>query len=174
MGVPLLLGTWYADPLTTKEAKALLEQSEARAIVRKRHGGNTLACRLQGLIAHFWLQGGEVHELYVMISPAARRSAHGRALLELIYGQLLISRRLSAGLKHLDEGFSLAANLFAANDYLAVMNRHRLLKQLPLSDTPMTAEPLEALLTSAKVIERMRQSNASRPSYKHDPKDTYG
>ncbi len=167
------LGIWYADPLSPEQARRLLELSDERERKRKRHSGSTLTCKIQRMIARFWLDG-DIHDTYMMLRPAAKRSAHGRALLELIYGQLLLSRHLSEGLPHLEWGFRPAANLFTAGDYLEVMNRHRLLCQLPLSDTPAHAEPLKVLLTSARVIERMKQSGSTRPSYRHDPKDTYG
>jgi hypothetical protein len=125
------------------------------------------------MLAHFWL-GDDIHDEYLMLKPVAKRSAHGRALLELIYGQLLISQHLQQGLSHLEQGFRLAANIFSAGDYLKVMNRHRLLRHLPLTDTSIKAEPLEALLISAQVIERMKQSDNIRPNYRYDPKDTYG
>jgi hypothetical protein len=125
------------------------------------------------MLAQYWL-GHSIHDAYLMLQPAVARSTRGRALLELLYGQLLLSRRLAAGMAHLEQGFRLAANLFAAGDYLQVMNRHNLLRQLPLSDTPTEAETLEALLTSARVIERMRQPDGTRQAYRHNPKDTYG
>lgn len=168
-----ILGIWYADPLSPKEAKQILARSEVRERVRKRHRGNTLTCKLQAMQARFWL-GSDIREEYQMLKHVVARSAHGRALLELIYGQLLISRRLAEGAKHLEIGFRLASNLFTAGDYLEVMNRHRLLRQLPLSDKPAKAEALVTLLTSARVIERMRQSENSRPAFGHDSKDTYG
>ncbi|MGM0592933.1 MAG: hypothetical protein ACQETD_00215 [Pseudomonadota bacterium] len=125
------------------------------------------------MVARFWL-GADIVDDYQLLKPAAARSAHGEALLDLVYGQLLLSRKLASGLPHLERGFRRAANLFSASDYLEVMNRHRLLRQLPLSDIPAPAEPLEALLIAARVIERMRQSSPQRPAYRHDPKDTYG
>ena len=170
---PSILGRWYADPLSPDQARKLLEQTEAREEKRKRHGGNTLTCKLQRMVALFWL-GEDVNAYYHMLNPLAIRSPHGHALLELIYGQLLLSRHLNAGMRHLEKGFRLAANLFSAGDYLEVMNRHRLLRQLPLSDTPAHAETLEAMHTSAKVIERMKQTESTRQPYRHDPKDTYG
>jgi hypothetical protein len=173
MTTPHCLGRWYADPMTPEAARQLLAHSETQENRRKRHGGSTLCCQLQRMVALFWLEH-DIHDTYLMLRPAAARSAHGRILLELTYGQLLLSRRLRGGVTHLESGFRLAANLFAAGDYLAVMNRHRLLRQLPLSETAVAAEPLQALLTAARVIERMRQPDASRPAYRHDPKDTYG
>lgn len=168
-----ILGIWYADPLSPNEAMQLLVRCEERERERKRHRGNTLTCKLQAMLARFWL-GGDIRDEYLMLKPAVARSAHARALLELIYGQLLISRRLAEGMKHLDIGFRLASNLFTAGDYLDVMNRHRLLRQLPLSDNPAKAEALDVLLTMARVIERMRQPENFRTAYRHDPKDTYG
>ncbi|NIP54971.1 MAG: hypothetical protein GWO26_23885, partial [Phycisphaerae bacterium] len=85
-----------------------------------------------------------------------------------------LSRQLSGAMEHLERGFDLARHLFTASDYFTVMNRHRLLRQLPLSDTPTHAEALAAMLTSAKVIERMKQPEKTRQTYLHDPKDTYG
>jgi len=173
MTQPSILGRWYADPLSSDEARQLLEQTEQREEKRKRHCGNTLTCKLQRMVALFWL-GEEVNAYYQILRPLAARSPHGHALLELIYGQLLLSSHLKEGLMHLEQGFRLAAKLFTARDYLDVMNRHRLLRQLPLSDTPTHADPLSAMLTSAKVIERMKQPENKRQPYFHDPKDTYG
>lgn len=173
MSTPRSLGIWYADPLSYEQARALLAESEARERGRKSRGGSTLACRLQHMAAQYWL-GRDIGDEYLMLRPIAARSAHGRALLELVYGQLLVSRHRVEGLNHLEQGFRLASRLFAAGDYLQVMNRHRLLRQLPLSGTPAKAAPLEALLTSARVIERMSQSDKRRGAYRHDPKDTYG
>ncbi|HEY9147811.1 MAG TPA: hypothetical protein VIQ22_02280 [Gammaproteobacteria bacterium] len=173
MTQPSILGRWYADPLSPDEARQLLKQTEQREEKRKRHGGGTLICGLQRMVARFWL-GGDIADDYQLLRPAAARTAHGEALLKLVYGQLLSSRKLAAGLPHLESGFRRATSLFAAGDYLEVMNRHRLLRQLPLTDTPVPAEPLETLLTTARVIERMRQSSPQRSPYRHDPKDTYG
>ena len=173
MKTPRSLGLWYADPLSPERAAELLALSEERENRKKRQGGNPLLSRIQRMLANFWL-GGDIHDSYQMLKPSAARSAHGKALLELIYGQLLLSRRIAAGLPHLDKGFRLATPLFSAGDYLEVMNRHRLLRQLPLTDEAGMAESLEMMLTASRVIERMRQSGNSRPAYRHDPKDTYG
>lgn len=173
MSSSYILGRWFADPLTERQAAQLLEQSDARERRRKRHGGNTLTCRLQAMLAHFWL-GKDIDEEYRMLQPAFSQSRHARALLELLYGQCLISQKLKRGIPHLERGFRLAVNLFAAEDYLKVMNRHRLLRQLPLSTTASEAETLDALITTARVIERMQRNDSRRSPYRHDPTDTYG
>lgn len=173
MSEPTILGRWYAEPLSADEARQCFAEASRRLEQRLRHGGRTLCCRLHLMMARFW-QGEDISEEYRNLQRLAAGRAHSRALLELIYGQLLLSRQLTGALEHLDYGFNLARNLFTAGDYFTVMNRHRLLRQLPLSDTPAEAKPLESLLTSARVIERMRQSAPARPNYPHDPKDTYG
>lgn len=173
MSTPRSLGIWYADPLSHEQARRLLALSEERERRQKRRSGSTLVCKLRHMVAQYWLDR-DISDVYLMLKPTAARSAHGRALLELVYGQLLLSRRQAEGMNHLEQGFRLATRLFAAEDYLQVMNRHRLLHHLPLSDTPAEAEPLEVLLTSARVIERMKQCDNRRSAYQHDPKDTYG
>jgi len=173
MSQPSTLGRWYADPMSTEAAQQLTVTATRRMERRLRHGGGTLCCRLQLLRAKFW-QGIDISGDIQGLQPIAARSAHGKALLDLLYGQLLLSRRLAGGLQHLDRGFDIARTLFTASDYFTVMNRHRLLRQLPLSETPSHAESLETLLISARVIERMKRADIRRGSYSHDPKDTYG
>jgi len=173
MTVQTLLGRWYAEPLTATQAQQLLDKSTRRLEGRLRHGGNTLCCRLAQMQARFWL-GKPIEEYYLSLHHLASRSAHGLALLELVYGQLLISRRLGGAVMHLQRGFELARPLFAPGDYFQVLERHRLLRQLPLSDTPGPAESLQQLLTTARVIERLERPEERRGSYRHDRHDTYG
>ena len=173
MNTHSLLGRWYAEPLTTFQAERLLAEWTARLDGRLRHGGGTLCCRLGRMRARFWL-GFPVDEEYLSLRHAAGRSAHGGALLELLYGQLLISRGLQDAPVHLQRGFELARPLFASGDYFQVLERHRLLRLLPLSDSPSPPRTLETLLTTARVIERMERPEQKRGSYQHDRHDTYG
>jgi hypothetical protein len=159
--------------MSSEAAQQLSVAATRRMERRLRHGGGTLCCRLQLLRAKFW-QGIDISGDIEGLQPIAARSAHGRALFELLYGQLLLSRRLAGGLLHLNRGFDLSRNLLTASDYFTVMNRHRLLHQLPLSDSPSQAETLETMLISARVIERMKRGDIRRGGYSHDPKDTYG
>jgi hypothetical protein len=167
------LGRWYAEPLTTTQAQELLEQSTTRLEARLRHGGNTLCCRLMQMQARFWLDR-PIADHYRSLQHLAACSAHGRALLELVYGQLLVSRRISNATEHLQRGFELARPLFAPGDYFQVLERHRLLTQLPLSDIPSAAESLKQLLTTARVVERLERPGERRGNYSHDRHDTYG
>jgi hypothetical protein len=166
-----LLGIWHGDPLDTAAAQDLL----ARAQQRQRRGKRQRRCRtcvLQELIAHYW-QGENIAALYRHALPLMRHSAHGRALLELVTGQLLLSRRLHSARQHLEQGFHLASRLFTPDDYLAVLKRKQQLAHLPLSDTPLPAATLTQLLVTAQVIERM-EGGTRRPLGKHDPTDLYG
>lgn len=166
-----LLGSWHAEPLDVSAARALL----ARAQQRQRRGQRQRRCRtcaLQELIARCWL-GEEIGTLYRHALPLQQRSAHARALLEIITGQLLLSRRLNGAWQHLNDGFHRASRLFTPSDYLTVLQRQQHLSRLPLSDTPLPAATLAELLTTAKVIERMA-GGSRRPLGKHDPTDLYG
>ncbi|GAB4301356.1 MAG: hypothetical protein Kow0096_22120 [Thiohalomonadaceae bacterium] len=165
------LGMWHGDPLAAAAAQALL----ARARQRQRRGQRQRRCRtcaLQELVARYWL-GEDMAALYHHALPLLRRSAHGRALLELITGQLLLSRRLNGARQHLERGFHLASRLFTPADYLAVLKRQQQLACLPLGDTPLPAATLTQLLTTAQVIERM-EGGRRPPQGKHDPTDLYG
>lgn len=166
-----LLADWHAAPLDTAAATALL----GRARQRRQRGQRSRRCRtclLQEMIARYWL-GEEIGALYQLAAPRLQGSAHGRALLEIITGQLLLSRRLTVARAHLDRGFHLASRLFTPADYLMVLNRHQQLARLPLGDTPLPAATLAQLLTTAQVIERL-EGGTARPRGKHDPTDLYG
>lgn len=168
-----ILGRWYAEPLTAAQAKHLLDKSTVRLEARIRHGGGTLYLRMIQMRARFWM-GKPIAEHYQTLRHLAGRSPHGLALLELIYGQHLISRRLTGGSEHLQRGFELARPLFSPGDYFQVLERHRLLGHLPLSDTPAPPESLQQLLTTARVQERLERPGELRGSYQYDKHDTYG
>jgi hypothetical protein len=166
-----LLGDWHADPLDMEAARTLL----AAAQQRRRRGTRQRRCRtcqLQEMIARYWL-GEDIAMLYRDAAPLLQGSAHGRALLELVVGQLLQSRRRRGAQQHLERGFHLGSRLFTPADYLAVLNRHQQLARLPPGDAPQPAATLAQLLVTARVIERL-EGRARRPHGKHDPTDLYG
>ncbi len=165
------LALWHADPLDAEAARTLLE----RAQQRQRRGQRLRRCRtcvLQELVARCWL-GEDIDALYRHALPLLRQSAHGRALLEIVTGQLLLSRRLNGARQHLEDGFHLASRLFTPADYLAVLNRRQQLAHLPLGETSLPAATLAELLTTAQVIDRL-EGDGRRLRGKHDPTDLYG
>lgn len=165
------LGMWYADPLDKGQARALLAEGERRRLRAARSGRHCLSAELQQLVAHHWL-GRPLEGDYQRLALAARGTAHGRALVELIYGQLLMSRRLRGAMRHLERGFSLAHALLAPADYFLLLKRHSLLGRLPLGKQPLPAESLHGLLATAAVIARLQPQQ--RPKRAHDPDDLYG
>ncbi len=162
-----LLGDWHADPLDAEAARALLTAAQQR----RRRGTRQRRCRtclLQEMIARYWL-GEDIAALYRDAAPLLQGSAHGRALLELLVGQLLQSQRRHGARQHLERGFHLASRLFTPADYLAVLNRHQLLARLPLSERASPAAPLTALLTTARVIARLEGPANRHTLAQNDP-----
>lgn len=164
------LARWYADPLS----KAQADQRVSRAMERMRTysplEGQSALNDLDLVIGHFW-QGRDVTaELASRLQVASGQPE--QALLELVTGQLLASRKLNGAHRHLDQGFRLAAGHLTARDYLTLMNRHRRLRSLELSDVAGAGLSLEELLQEAAVVDRLRMGEPHRLRY--DPKDTLG
>ncbi len=107
-----------------------------------------------------------------MAVRAGGRNRRARALAELVYGQLLLSRKLTGAFDHLGAGFSLAGPMMMAEDYLNVRRRHALLRRLELASTPASPHSLDALLVEAAVIVKLE--GRSMPRFTHDPCDTSG
>ena len=157
------LGHWYADPIDAETAHRLLE----RCRVHRR--GRRPFTRALELAARFQLNESIDFD-YRLLVDELRPHPHAAALLELVYGQLLISRKLRAGITHLKRAEQLAARLFAPGDYFTVIERHELLAELALGDAPSPPLPLESLLTEARVIRRLR--GPRRPIPVSDHSDT--
>ncbi|HEY0722049.1 MAG TPA: hypothetical protein VGE50_12435 [Gammaproteobacteria bacterium] len=135
----------------------LLHTAQQREAKRVRRGKSCYVCRLQRMIAHYWL-GKEIGEEFQVLQLRLRNTAHGRILAELIYGQLLISQRRSGAMAALDHAFHAARHLLMPNDYFVLFKRHNLLRKLPLGAEPQKELSLEELLTTAAVIERMTKT----------------
>ena len=170
-----LLAQWFASPLSRVEAEALWQQATERRDRRLRRGYPSLIPCLQQLCARFWLEQSIEADYQQLCAQFQRRhSRRALALLELSVGQLFASRGMKDALPHLQRGFALARELFAANDYFIVHRRHQLLAQLPLTSQPGPPQNLKQLLNTAGVIVRMKQTRPQRAPYQHDPNDTYG
>jgi len=166
---PSLAG-WYANIIAPQRAVVLQAVAQRQWQVRLCAGLSGFRPRLQILACHFWLGAGVDLE-YASLAAAARDD-YERALLELVYGQLLISGRLRRALPHLQTGFTLAAAYLAAADYFRLVRRHELLRCIALRDTPAPARNLEALLAEAAVIEQLRAGECRRDGHTHH--DTVG
>lgn len=149
-----LLARWYATPLDRDAAVALLRAAQQREAMRVRRGKSCYTCRLQRMIAHYWL-GKEIDEELRALQLRLRNTAHGRILAELIYGQLLMSQRRTGAMTALDHAFHTARHLLTPADYFVLFKRHGLLSHLPLGTQPQQPLSLAELLTTAVVIERL-------------------
>ena len=162
------LASWFAVPLTVEQAQAAL--SEVRHSLR---GGRAaqqrlFTMRLAEIILRYWA-GYDIEPNYRTLL-ALLNEQRERALLDLCYGQLLISRKQESAWRHLDKGFTAAVHLLEPEDYFTVLKRHQLLRQLPLGSLPSEAAPLAALLAEARVIARLRGLGGRRdmPAPKHN------
>ncbi len=167
---PVLLGQWFADPLAPDRLGALCAAAHHNQQRAHAGGGSGFGPRLQSLICSYW-RGGQ----WQVVRDSLRATAVSpleAALLELVTGQLLMSRKLSGAMERLDAGFGLAANLFPAGDYFRVLRRHALLRRLPLSAAGQPAAGLASLLTEARVIRAL--GPGPRRVAGADPEDTLG
>jgi hypothetical protein len=163
------LAGWYATPVARARAVELhaeSHQAEQRALAG---AGDASLPRLARLVATYWLDGSvelDYRSLAVTLPPARR------ALVELIYGQLLISRKRVGALEHLRRGFTLAAPALAPADYFALLRRHELLQSLVLTAAGFPPQDLPDLLNEARIVRQFGPGGAPRPA--HKPDDTLG
>lgn len=171
-GARLPYAGWYADPLAPDAAAALhaqARQAVQRSLADGTPGGQPLSLRLAELIAGFWLGRAVALDHRSLIATQPREF---QALVELIYGQLLISRKLAGALDHLDRGFILAVPHLAPAEYFALLRRHELLRALPLRADASAALTLPELLIEARIIRRLQPAGRRRTVHPHD--DTLG
>jgi len=166
---PSLTG-WYADPIATAEARALLDRTLRRLRSRLCGGGRCFSLQVLRMICHHWLPSGSALD-YRQLSALACDDSE-RALVELVYGQLLISGKRQPARQHLGRGFSLAARHLDTVDYILLLRRHDLLEYLPLSKSPVVARDLQSLLKEAAVISRLRGNE--RRVHESSHRDTLG
>ena len=165
------LGDWFAEPMDHALAGTLLEktrQAMQRSIVLGQPG---YELRILELITAYWLDR-PVENLFTSLS-AISGNRYQRALLALVYGQLLMSRKQAGAMIHLDTGFRLASNMLEAQDYFKLMQRHDLLRRLPVSTGLAQPLGLAALLAEANVIQQICGTGVPEVIFGQSP-DTLG
>ncbi len=167
---PASLAGWYTDPLAARAANELLARTRALQQSRLRTGAPGFQLQVLALICHDWL-GSEAELGYAQLVALAADD-HERALLELVQGQRLASRKCTAAMGHLRRGFRLAAPLLEPHRYFELVRRHELLGCLPFSATPSAPQALASLLNEAAVIERLR--SGERYIHTNGHRDTLG
>ena len=167
---PPSLAAWYADPLAQGMAEELHAGAEQALQARLRAGAACFQLRVLQLVCHFWLAESISLE-YERLRISAVDGCE-QALLELVYGQLLVSCKDRPAHRHLERGFALAAPQLDAADYFRLLRRHELLGYLHLSGTATLPQALDALLAEAAVIRRLQQGTCKQ--YRGTHADTVG
>jgi hypothetical protein len=164
-GTGLELAAWYADPLPLREVRMLHELAVRMRQACLRRGESCFRLEVLQLVCRYWLEMN-AGLAYRQLASLARCDAE-HALLELVYGQLLISRKLQAASWHLEYGFSLGARRLDSADYFTLVRRHERLGWLQLTETPAQPAPLQTLLNEAAVIAQLSGSHRSAPVRAH-------
>ena len=156
--------------MTDSQLAQLLSVCQQELQTRLCNGGSCFALHVLQLVCRFQRQAN-VELAYQQLRTSAQ-DASEQALLELVYGQLLASRKKTGAHQHLADGFALAAAVLSSTEYFQLVRRHELLGWLVLSDAASVPQPLDALLAEAAVIKKL-QGDAGLPhSLAH--RDTLG
>jgi len=164
------LAAWYGEPMAAADAACLYADTEKALRSRLCAGLPAFQLHVLRLLGHFWMDVSITLEYQQL--AASTSVQRDRALLEIVYGQLLFSRRQQPALEHLDRGFRLAASSLGAQDYFLLVRRHELLRHIPLSATQAAPHGLQSLLAEAAVIRQLQ--GASRRSCCDSHHDTLG
>lgn len=167
---PAPLSAWYGNPMTAESAEHLLSRARMQQQERLRAGAASFQLQLLETLCHDWLGTGTDKGFAEPGALAGRR--HERALLRLVRGQLLASRKACGATTYLTAGFREAAPLLESADYFALVRQHELLEYLPWSEKPSMALALDELLTEAAVIKQLRSGQTDMRACLHQ--DTVG
>jgi hypothetical protein len=166
-----MLTKWYANPQSIDEARSHIIKTSQRLQQHYRRGTGCRFCQLQLSISAFWL-GEDVKPQIEKLLFQHQNQRRFTALINLVYGQLLMSQRLKDARYYLDEGFKQASPLLTNSDYFKIHHQHQLLKIIPLEDKPLPATDLKTLINMAEVISKFPQQEPRK--YHYDPSDLYG
>ena len=149
-----VLATWYGEPMGAAAAASLYARAQQELQQRLCLDRGAFSLHVLQLVCNYWrnAQGASAYGT-LAASAGGRRE---RALLELVYGQLLMSSKLLPANVHLERGFELAAPWLASVSYFELVRRHDTLACLRLTDRPAPAQGLAALLSEAAVVRRLR------------------
>jgi len=149
------LAAWHAAPLNKTQAQQLFDDVQKQRKQAVLGGEQCILCQIHEFIAQFWLGKSVLNslELAVQIESDAAR----RALLLLVYGQLLLACKLNAAFEFLDRGLQEAAPLLSPTDYFRVVNRHELLSVLPLFSEARPPADIASLENEARIVLRLKQ-----------------
>ena len=162
---------WYANPMSIDEAKLLASSAQKSRGENLKQGLNDKSeYEVIELVTAFW-QNKDINRCYSLLLKTCN-SPKTRALLELVFGQLLMSRKLQPAMIHLQAGLQGLSPYLDSADYLMLMRRHDLLANLHLSNTPHPPANLSELENEARVIKKLK--GKQRIKLDSDSNDTVG
>lgn len=164
------LADWYGDPLSKDMAQTLTAITQHELRSRLCEGDSCFQLHVLLIACDYWI-GASIEMAYEQLA-ASTSDVRESALLELVYGQLLISCKYRQAPGHLGNGFSLAVDFLDSSDYFCLVRQHELLNYLPVSSTPSEPLELESLLTEAGVIKQLQSGAGKGRENKHQ--DTVG
>jgi len=150
-----LLAGWYATPLSLDEAHELMREVQQRHKKSVIEGTPCLLCEIEEMAAAFW--SGKSVKTSLELAVRTEKNPARAALLQLAYGQLLLSCKRENAFEYLDRGLHQAADYFDPSDYFQVMNRHELLSGLPLFAEGRPPADLATLENEARILARLKQ-----------------
>ena len=167
---PAALSAWYGNPVAADMAEDLLARALQSRQARLCAGETCFQLQVLMLICHTWLGSEPEFDPAGLETLATDR--HQQALLDLVRGQLLASRKRRGAVARLERGFRLAAPRLEPNEYFALLRRHELLECLPFGESPSPAQELASLLKEAAVIKKLRSGQRGTRAALH--RDTVG
>ena len=159
------LATWYGEPPGAAAAAALHDRAQQELQQRLCLNREAFPLHVLLLACDFWRRADGAARYETL--AAAVDGRRDQALLELVYGQLLMSRKLQPASAHLALGFELAVPWLASVSYFDLLRRHEMLACLRLTERPVPAQGLGALLSEAAVIRRLQDRRKRRHVNEH-------
>ncbi|MDH5436173.1 MAG: hypothetical protein OEX83_05370 [Gammaproteobacteria bacterium] len=166
------LDLWYGEPLTKYQAEQLLQFSLEKRKQALFKGLDCFHYQVKEIIAHFFLNQNINIEYKTLVHST--QNEQQIALIELVFGQLLMCRKLNPALDHLKKGFSIAQKHISSADYFGIAKRHELLERLKLGKEPSEPKTLASLLVEGSVIKQLETSSGLKNRYSKNPHDTLG
>lgn len=167
---PAPLSGWYGNPMNAITADQLLSRARLQQQERLCAGAASFQLQLLETLCRDCLGSGPDNGFAALAALTGRR--HERALLLLVRGQRLASRKAHGAMTYLTAGFREAAPVLESSDYFALVRQHELLEYLPWSDKPSMELALDELLTEAAVIKQLCSGRLATRACLHQ--DTVG
>lgn len=154
---PLLyfnLADWHADPLDslTRENYTKSIQALRRQPVTDKQ--TQAYARIAEILISHSTHDKVPYDIQLMLETETEPQYI--ALANLVYGQLLMSRKLKGAYAQLQKGLHLASPLIDNKSYFAILKRHTILNYLLTGEQPAPVASLDQLVNEALIIRKLR------------------